>query len=87
MYITLLLGNVMVLFPAALEIPEVVPTADEQGEGEDKEWQTWLQDLFCCGELILRVEWALYKLNLGDTITFENSQAIVILSIGPILST
>jgi len=41
-----------VLFSAALEIPEVVPIIDQQDEGVDKEWQKWLQELFCCGKLL-----------------------------------
>ena len=44
--------KVIVLFAAALEIPEVMPTVDQQGKGEDTEWQRWLQELFCCGKVI-----------------------------------
>lgn len=45
---------VMVLFLAALEMPEAMPMADHQGEIEDEEWQRWLQELFCCGKIVVR---------------------------------
>ena len=48
-----MLKEVIILLPAALEIPEVMPTADQQ-DGVDKEWQRWLQELFCCGKLLAR---------------------------------
>ena len=50
----ILLGlSVMLLFLAALEMPEIMPMGDHQGEVEDKEWQRWLQELFCCGEIVI----------------------------------
>ena len=48
-----MLKKVIILLPAALEIPEVMPTADQQ-DGVDKEWQRWLQELFCCGKLLVK---------------------------------
>ena len=49
-----MIQKVTLSFSAALDIPEVMPTVDQQSEGTDKEWQTWLQELFCCGKLVCK---------------------------------
>ncbi|XP_065911802.1 GON-4-like protein isoform X2 [Dysidea avara] len=35
------------LLEAALQIPEVMPTTSTLCDGDDQEWQRWLQELFC----------------------------------------
>lgn len=39
---------------------------EQQGEGEDKEWQRWLQDLFNCGEMF--ISWCLSMITVVSVI-------------------
>lgn len=57
----------MTCSPAALQIPEVVPMVEQQGEGEDKDWQRWLQDLFNCGEMF--ISWCLSMITVVSVIS------------------
>jgi len=49
----IMLAPFIAIVSAALQIPEVMPTTSTNPalcDGDDQEWQRWLQELFCSGE-------------------------------------